>query len=98
MLERAYWVYMLSSKPNGTLYIGVTNDLGRRVYEHKTKAVRGFTADYDVSMLVWYESHADINEAIAREKMLKKWRRGWKIRLILEMNPEWDDLYQTLNH
>ena len=97
-MERTYWVYMLASKPNGTLYIGVTNDLGRRVFEHKSKAANGFTAKYDVSMLVWYETYADITEAIAREKMLKKWHRAWKVRLIMEMNPEWDDLFQTLNH
>jgi len=97
-MERTYWVYMLASKPNGTLYIGVTNDLGRRIFEHKTKISPGFTARYDVVMLVWYETYNDINEAIAREKSLKKWQRAWKIRLIMEMNPDWRDLYEDLNH
>lgn len=97
-MERTYWVYIMASKPNGTLYIGVTNDLGRRVYEHKSGEGSRFAARYHVTNLVWYETYADINEAIAREKMLKKWERAWKIRLILEFNPEWTDLYEMLNH
>ena len=92
-----YYVYMLASGRHGTLYVGVTNDLARRVYEHKTKAIKGFTSEYDVSRLVWYEAYERIDEAIAREKALKKWRRDWKIRLIEEMNPEWEDLYLALN-
>lgn len=92
-----YYVYMLASRRHGTLYIGVTNDLPRRMSEHRSKAVPGFTAQYDVTRLVWYESYELIDEAIAREKALKKWRRDWKIRLIEEMNPEWEDLYLVLN-
>ena len=92
-----YFVYMLASGRHGTLYAGVTNDLARRVYEHKTKVIKGFTSKYDVSHLVWYETYEQISDAIAREKELKKWRRDWKIRLIEEMNPEWEDLYLTLN-
>lgn len=92
-----YHVYMLASRRHGTLYIGVTNDLARRIDEHRSKAVSGFTAQYDVARLVWYESYERIDEAIAREKALKKWRRDWKIRLIEEMNPEWEDLYVVLN-
>ena len=90
-------VYLLSNRPYGTLYLGVTNDLGRRVYEHKTKAHPGFTETYGVDRLVWMEWYDSIVEAIAREKMLKKWRRDWKVALIEEMNPIWADLYATLN-
>lgn len=92
-----YFVYMLASGRHGTLYVGVTNELARRVYEHKTKIIKGFTTQYDVNRLVWYEAYERIDEAIAREKALKKWHRDWKIRLIEEMNPEWEDLYLTLN-
>jgi putative endonuclease len=92
-----YYVYMLASSRHGKLYVGVTNDLARRVYEHKTKSIKGFTSQYDVNRLVWYEAYEQISDAIAREKELKKWRRDWKIRLIEEMNPEWEDLYLTLN-
>jgi len=77
--------------------VGVTNDLARRVYEHKMKIIKGFTSQYGVTRLVWYEAYEQISDAIAREKELKKWRRDWKIRLIEEMNPEWEDLYLTLN-
>ncbi|PSO15658.1 GIY-YIG nuclease family protein [Bradyrhizobium sp. MOS003] len=89
----AYDVYILASKKHGTLYIGVTSDLIRRVYEHKTKAVPGFTTKYGVEKLVLFEIHDDAVTAIAREKELKKWRRDWKTRLIEEQNPNWDDLY-----
>ncbi len=92
-----YHVYMLASRRYGTLYLGVTNDLARRVSEHKSKTIPGFTAAYDVTRLVWYETYDRIDEAIAREKSLKKWRRDWKIRLIDEMNPDWSDLYAPLN-
>jgi len=84
---------MLASRKHWTLYIGVTRDLIRRVYEHKTKVVRGFTAKYGVDRLVWYEIYDDPTNAITREKELKKWRRDWKIRLIEESNPDWADLY-----
>jgi putative endonuclease len=75
----------------------VANDLPRRVYDHKSRIIKGFTSKYDVSRLVWYEAYERIHEAIAREKPLKKWHRDWKICLIEEMNPEWEDLYLSLN-
>lgn len=90
------YVYLLASRKHGTLYLGVTNDLIRRVYEHKNKIVRGFTSQYDVAKLVWYETYDDPENASRREKELKKWRRDWKIRLIEEDNPNWDDLYPAI--
>lgn len=92
----SYYVYILASRIGGTLYIGVTNDLVRRVFEHKSKFVRGFTKQYDVTRLVYYEQYDDIELAIQREKRLKKWNRQWKIRLIEERNPNWDDLYPAI--
>ena len=92
----SFFVYLLASRRHGTLYLGVTNDLVRRVYEHKTKAMPGFTAQYGVDRLVWYETYDEPLPAIAREKELKKWRRDWKIRLIEEQNPEWRDLSPTI--
>lgn len=88
---------MLASERNGTLYVGVTSDLPRRVWEHKTDAVDGFTAKYGVKRLVWFERHDDIRDAIAREKAIKKWRRAWKIRRVDALNPDWQDLYSDLN-
>ena len=93
----AYFVYLLTSRKHGTLYLGVTNDLVRRVFEHKSEAVPGFTARYRVDRLVWFECYDDPRTAIAREKELKKWRRDWKIRLIEESNPEWVDLYEGIS-
>jgi putative endonuclease len=92
-LRLAYYVYLLASKKHGTLYLGVTNDIVRRVYEHRTKASAGFTARYGVDKLVWFEIYDDAITAITREKELKKWRRDWKIRLIAEQNPGWIDFY-----
>jgi putative endonuclease len=92
----AYYVYLLASKKHGTLYLGVTNDIVRRV-EHRTKVSGGFTARYDVDKLVWFEIYDDAITAIAREKELKKWRRDWKIRLIEEQNPEWADPYPRIS-
>ncbi|SNT61681.1 putative endonuclease [Tardiphaga sp. OK246] len=92
-----YYFYLLASRKYGTLYIGVTNDLIRRVYEHRSKEVDGFTRRYDVDKLVWFEVYDDVLSAIAREKELKKWRRDWKIRLIEEQNPNWMDLYPVLS-
>ena len=92
----AYYVYMLASRKNGTLYIGVTRDLVRRVFEHKSKFVPGFTTKYGVDRLVWYEVYDDPTSAIRREKELKKWRRAWKIRSIEEMNLTWEDLYDEI--
>ncbi|MEA1994830.1 MAG: GIY-YIG nuclease family protein [Campylobacterota bacterium] len=91
-----YYVYILASKKNGTLYIGVTDNLIRRVYEHKNDIVDGFTKKYHVHKLVYYEQTNDINSAIQREKQLKKWRRQWKIDLIEKNNPNWDDFYKAL--
>jgi putative endonuclease len=92
----AYYVYILASKIGGTLYVGVTNDLVRRVYEHREKLADGFTKKYDVSKLVYYEAHTDVEAATIREKRMKKWNRAWKIRLIEEDNPNWDDLYNRI--
>ena len=92
----AYYVYFLASDKYGTLYLGMTNDIVRRVYEHKTKAVAGFTKRYAVDKLVWFEIYDDAVTAITRENELKKWRRAWKIRLIEEQNPEWIDLYPQI--
>jgi putative endonuclease len=94
--ERIYWVYILASKLGGTLYIGVTSNLVKRVYEHRTEVVAGFTKEYGVHRLVYFEQHTDIEAAIRREKRLKKWNRVWKIRLIEEANPNWDDLYPQI--
>ncbi len=91
-----YFVYILASGRNGTLYVGVTNDLGRRVGEHKEKCVPGFTRRYGVGILVWYEVHSDINAAIEREKQIKGWNRAWKVRLIEKTNPVWNDLAASL--
>jgi len=88
-----YYVYILASQRNGTLYIGVTNDLVRRVYEHKHDFVKGFTSRYAVHRLVYFEHTQSIDAALTREKELKKWRRQWKIDLIEKSNPEWVDLY-----
>jgi putative endonuclease len=95
--QKTYAVYILASKRNGTLYTGVTNDLSRRVYEHKEKNIYGFTKRYNVSILVYYEMHEDINEAIRREKQIKKWNRKWKLQLIEKYNPKWIDLYDNGN-
>ena len=89
-------VYMLASRRHGTLYIGVTNDLARRVHEHKAKRTAGFTARYAVDRLVWYEFYDRPIKAIQREKALKTWRRDWKIRLIEDFNPDWSDLTGSL--
>ena len=87
-----YYVYLLASKKNGTLYIGLTNDLQRRVYEHKVGIKKGFTQKYEVNKLMYYETFQHVEEAILREKRLKKWNRSWKIELIEEENKDWDDL------
>jgi len=87
---------MLCSRRNGTLYIGLTSDLIKRVYEHKNNLVAGFTKKYNVHSLVWYEVHDSAETAIQREKQIKKWERPWKLRLIEELNPQWKDLYNDL--
>jgi putative endonuclease len=91
-----YYVYILASRKDGAIYVGVTNDLVRRVYEHRTKAVPGFTAKYNITRLVWFEIYDDPESAISREKELKKWKRAWKIQLIEAKNPKWDDLYESI--
>lgn len=91
-----YYVYILASQRNGTLYTGVTNDLKKRVWEHKHDLVKGFTREYGVHALVYYEESEDIEEAILREKKLKRWRRKWKLKLIEQKNPEWKDLYERI--
>ena len=90
---KAPCVYILANRPNGTLYIGVTSNLVQRVWQHKNDLVEGFTKRYGVHRLVWYEAHENMESAITREKMLKRWKRAWKVRLIKEANPEWSDLY-----
>jgi putative endonuclease len=89
-------VYILASKRNGTLYIGVTSDLVKRVWQHKNNVVEGFTQKYGVHTLVYYEMHASMTEAILREKQMKKWNRAWKIELIEKENPQWLDLWPTI--
>jgi putative endonuclease len=93
----AFYVYLLASERNGTLYLGVTNDIVRRVFEHKRKYVRGFTKQYGVDRLVWFETYDDPINVITREKELKKWRRAWKLRLIEQLNPQWVDLYDQIS-
>jgi len=93
---KTYCVYILASRKNGTLYMGVTGDLIKRVYEHKQKFVKGFTADYNVHQLVYYEQTESVESAILREKQLKNWHRQWKINLINQHNPMWDDLYSSI--
>jgi len=97
MSQGAYWVYLMASGRNGTLYAGITNDLARRVWQHKTGAGSAFVAKYGVTTLVWYESYQSVNEAIYREKQIKRWERRWKLELIEQINPGWKDLYRELN-
>jgi putative endonuclease len=93
----AFYVYLLASGRNGTLYVGVTKDIVRRVYEHKDKVARGFTRQYGVDRLVRFETYDDPVNAISREKEIKKWRRAWKMRLIEQSNPQWVDLYDQIS-
>ena len=93
---KTYYVYIMASKKDGTLYIGVTNDLRRRVWQHKNDVHEGFTKKYGVHDLVWFEATNDVLGAIQREKQLKKWNRQWKINLIEKENTEWDDLYEVI--
>ena len=95
-MEKQPNVYILASKRNGTLYIGVTSDMAKRVWEHKNDLVEGFTKRYDVHSLVWYELHESMESAIKREKSMKEWKRVWKLELIESVNPDWDDLYHTI--
>ena len=93
---KSFYVYILASKRNGTLYVGSTSDLIKRVWEHKNKLISGFTSHYKVTTLVYYEMHATYIEAARREKRFKNWKRQWKISLIEKCNPEWFDLYQSI--
>ena len=90
------WIYIMTNRPNGTLYVGVTSDLARRVWEHREGLADGFTKRYGLKRLVFSEPHATIMAAIQREKNMKHWPRAWKVRLILAQNPCWDDLYDQL--
>ncbi|HEY0283309.1 MAG TPA: GIY-YIG nuclease family protein [Rhizomicrobium sp.] len=96
-MQKHYWTYIMASARNGTLYIGVTNDLSRRVWEHREGLVPGFTKKYGVKMLVYFEIFEDVNAAIHQEKLWKKWKRRWKLELIEKRNPEWRVLAETLN-
>ena len=95
MLQPSY-IYIKANKRNGTLYVGVTTDLPRRVYEHREEITKGFTARYGLKLLVYYEIHEALEVAIQRESQIKAWKRAWKIELIEKFNPSWDDLYETL--
>jgi len=95
-MEKQFHIYILASKRNGTLYVGMTSDMIKRVWEHKNHLVDGFTKKYEVNKLVYFEEHDHPRQAIAREKQLKKWNRAWKIRLIEKSNPDWLDLYDGL--
>ncbi len=96
-MEKQPCVYILTNKRNGTLYIGVTSHLPKRIWEHKNKVAKGFTQKYGVSTLVWYEVHETMESAIQREKAIKFWKRNWKLKIIEEMNPDWLDLCEMLN-
>ncbi|HZD25070.1 MAG TPA: GIY-YIG nuclease family protein [Alphaproteobacteria bacterium] len=90
------YVYIMTNRRNGTLYVGVTNDLARRTWQHRNGVVPGFTARYRLKRLVWFEAHDEIAEAIRQERVMKNWQRAWKIRRIEERNPEWRDLYDEI--
>ena len=96
-MNKIGFVYILTSQRNGTLYVGVTSDLVRRVWQHREGKTDGFTKRYDVKNLVWFEVHDDIEAAIMREKAIKKWRRKWKLELIEAANPDWKDLYPEIS-
>jgi putative endonuclease len=93
---RGGWVYTMTNRPNGTIYTGVTSNMPRRAFEHRNGLIKGFTKRYGLKRLVWFEFHDDIQSAIQRESSIKHWPRAWKVRLIVSVNPEWNDLYETL--
>ena len=95
-MEKLPCAYILTNKPRGTLYIGVTSNLPQRIWQHKNKVTKGFTEKHKLNKLVWYEVHDNMMSAIEREKALKAWKREWKIRVVEEMNPTWGDLYDDL--
>ncbi|MDD5587386.1 MAG: GIY-YIG nuclease family protein [Alphaproteobacteria bacterium] len=95
-MEKRYWVYIVTNKPYGTLYIGITNSLARRIYEHREGLYKGFSKDHGLKTLVWFTEFKSADEAISYEKRIKKWRRDWKKQLIEKVNPKWRDLYEDL--
>ena len=95
-MDKYYYVYMLGSRRNGTLYIGVTSNLVQRIWQHREGVADGFTKEHGVGRLIWFEQHVDVETAIRREKQLKRWNREWKIRLIETTNPYWNDLYESI--
>jgi putative endonuclease len=96
-MAKGGWVYIMASQRNGTLYIGVTSDISRRAWEHREGLVEGFTKIHGCKMLVWIDRYEKIEDAIGAEKRMKEWHRAWKLRAIEERNPDWDDLYLSLN-
>jgi len=92
----SFYVYILASRRNGTLYVGMTDDLVKRVWMHKREILPGFTKDYDVKLLVWYEVHDSRESAFTRERQIKKWNRAWKLEMIEKMNPSWRDLFDEI--
>ena len=96
-MDKQFYVYILASKRNGTLYTGITSNLAQRIWQHKQNMIEGFTKKYDVKVLVYYEVHDNAESAITREKRIKKWRRSWKLRLIEDKNPHWKDLYEGIH-
>jgi len=96
-MAKGGWVYLMTNRRNGTLYLGVTANLAVRAWQHRTGATAGFTKKYGLTRLVWYERFEDIRDAIQRERTMKHWSRAWKVRLIHAMNSEWEDLYEILN-
>jgi putative endonuclease len=96
VLTKTYYVYLLASGRNGTLYVGVTNDLLRRIWEHREHVAPGFTKRHNVTRLMWFEQHNSIEAAIVREKQIKTWQRRWKLALFRDTNPNWDDLYPSI--
>ena len=97
-MEYGGYVYIMASRRNGTIYIGVTSDIAKRAWEHREGLIDGFTKKYGCKMLVWFEPHGTIEAAILREKQMKEWRRAWKLRRIEEMNPDWNDLFELVCH
>ena len=93
----AFFVYIVASRRNGTLYVGQTDDLAKRAWQHREKDIPGFTSKYGVSLLAWYEVHDTRESAVIRERQIKEWKRAWKLGLIEKVNPDWKDLYETLN-
>ena len=95
-MQKAGYIYIMASRRNGTLYLGVTSDLPKRTYEHRTGLIPGFTRRYGCKLLVWYQTFDDLDAARHRELQMKEWKRAWKLRVIEEMNPDWNDLYDSL--